>query len=567
MLIHCEEATATYFYSMRAKEVSGVSISVTFASSTPSSKHIEARDGHKRYGMFEPGGSCFMHKDRTTTNSHPLFILVMKKGDYHSNNCQVVRVITNLGLEACSGTTKDLFEVVGLQKTNGQKGDYLAFRRLKPDLSYFFEPYRAVVASISNFALTDIDERVVEMLVLQPFVHVNLEPPEPTFSYGQFNRINSNLGKNPFSSKINPGKWIFRMVQDDLPGYHLKANNVEAGQNENFLQTVSSSPKDIFHSYHLVVYIQKPGLMSVGDTAEIEFSMSPARFRSLETLSTIKQRTFTVLVTRAPESLIFRVRRGALNSNYLNFPYAGEADYIYFSFTFGGGMLYYTAPYTGRAKFYQTLLAAKKGMKPLSNSIKFEEDVELKELIGYREEMSHFIWSKVEFKVSDSFPSNKAGFRVNTAQVGQGAYPSLLISSSDTSKKYDRCFFSGYSDDVCLSMILLAGPQETQTDQYLAGLSKAHFTNPGEMRDICKVAYNANRCLIVKPGYISNIDFFTPNPLEPGRFSLSEYDRLDPRLKDSIHEFISNTGTRFFVPCPSSCKNNFFSKFFNLIEN
>ena len=218
-------------------------------------------------------------------------------------------------------------------------------------------------------------------------------------------------------------------------------------------------------------------------------------------------------------------------------------------------MLYYTEPYKGRAKFHETLIVAKYGSPPLRSHETYEDDLELKELIGYGKRVGKDIWKKVEFKKTGTVSHNKAGFRVTTAQVGEGVYPPFLISSFDISTISDRCFFTGYTGINCFSIILLSKESEIQTLEYISSqIGRESRVENGRVTQMCRVFYSQNECLVPMEGYISNIEYVTPNPLQPGVLSLEDFDALDQRLKDSVFEFKSNTGRRYLVTCPPSCK-------------
>ena len=97
----CGRESKTEFYAMRGREPSGQPISISIKSPNPIQEFIAATDGKKRYGMFEPGEDCYIHKDTDTNNSNPVFILVMRKSKIGRSECEMVRIITNLGLQAC----------------------------------------------------------------------------------------------------------------------------------------------------------------------------------------------------------------------------------------------------------------------------------------------------------------------------------------------------------------------------------------------------------------------------------------------------------------------------------
>ena len=79
------------------------------------------------YGMYELGSKCYMHDQTEASLTYPFFVLVMKRSAT-SNNCQVTRIITNVGLVPCTGTTSDLFSALTLLNGLATTADFNRIR-------------------------------------------------------------------------------------------------------------------------------------------------------------------------------------------------------------------------------------------------------------------------------------------------------------------------------------------------------------------------------------------------------------------------------------------------------
>ena len=207
----------TIFYTIRVKEFSGKPISVNLATTAipESDKFITDTDSQKRYGLYELGGNCFYHTDRTTKNANPLFILVLTDaGVGGTKACKIQKIITNTGLEACSGAaTEDIFNILRLEFIDGSPGTRTHFEVVNRDDNFNYEILRPGAYRAFDFSLTNLDDRFMEL-----FLFRGLGPRMPgesvtIFDYKAVENVNNKLQYNPFGSALEAPKVLNRVVR------------------------------------------------------------------------------------------------------------------------------------------------------------------------------------------------------------------------------------------------------------------------------------------------------------------------------------------------------------------
>ena len=146
--------------------------------------------------------------------------------------------------------------------------------------------------------------------------------------------------------------------------------------------------------------------------------------------------------------------------------------------------------------------------------------------------------------------------------MSEGVYPLFLVATKATPSN-ERCYFEGLTQGACFSAGILADQEETQAPIIVRG--GKGLLAPGELhnfKNTCKVMIETGRCLIPKPGYITNLENSLRTAFYPGSYTLSDFQNLREGVKKSMREYTNNVGTKYLVACPISCKLLNFESFF-----
>ena len=339
--LDCSSATGMNLYALRVQQIGGKPVSVNLASTAIASslKYVDHTSGDKVYGMFELSSSsndCYYHTNYASIN--PFFMVVIQKGSNPASQCKITRIITNLDLQPCGGTSTEDFFTFFKPYHNSAVATNDAFSSIIVADNYIniFRNYNQLWNYLPSYSLSDIDERMVEAMVLGPLAKIDYTEQPTMFFYDVTARTNDWLTQNTFTTQIEPAEYIKRLVWDDLPGYYLEVYNPGTDKPEDFLQKISKielKERTFTHSTHLQMYIQKPASIAVGETHIVEYTLRPAVQASGESKFNLKQFVYQIQVTRTSTELQFQVKRSGSNRNYLALSYSGGTDFIYFSFT------------------------------------------------------------------------------------------------------------------------------------------------------------------------------------------------------------------------------------------
>ena len=552
-------ADRTLFYIMRVTEYSAkpISVNLNTIAIPESDKYITDTDGNKRYGVYEPGGNCFYHTDRAAKNANPAYILVIQNSGDSVANCRVSRIITNNGLKPCSGmSTEDFFSVIQLKISNQVSGTINNFVSATRDKNFDYQLLQWAAYRFSDFSLPNLDERFFELLLIRGLGPRNPEGSVSVFDYQAINRVNNQISLNSFASPLNGGEVIKRLVQDDLPGYYLGVYSGQGDDTSKFLQAVSRENPYYQHSVLMQGYIAKPSLLSINEPHTLELSTKSYRHQTTQDPLGIKQHNYKIITTRRANQIDFEVKRRGINIMTLSHSYSGGDKFIYFTLVVGGGVLYFIDPEAVRVKYYESFHIYEVGQTVQRELQTFEESTTISRIIIPKSNSSPRVWMKVEYKPPTGVTQNTPGYRIMTLKIIRGAYPQYLLSNIDVSLNFPRCYYHSGSNRNCFSMALLSDAEEVQTLSYASDeWYRAKNMVDSDMIEMCRVAYDDNRCLLPRSGYIVNLDKSSRSPVGAyGKLRLEDYEKLSPDLKNFVYLFENNVGTKYMVSCPNSCK-------------
>ena len=562
--LDCSVATTTHLFAFRTVAHGGTPVSFQLTSDTAPAnlQYITDTDGNKKFAALTPGSNCYFHPDNAGKNAYSIVILVIQSNGNPTDSCQVVKIITSRGFQACGGaTTKDLYSVIQLNSGSGTPAAFSSVGR--NDLNFLLNAYLAMSFTLENFAVSDIDERVIEMVLVQALHVADRNAPVNLLDSSSIKLANQHLALNSFATEIKPEGVMKRVVHDDLPGYYLGVYSGPGDDTSKYVQKVFLVNTFQTHGLQIELYITKPALLVVGQKHTIEFTSKYWRTSAGQSITgRLKDFNYKIEVTRTATHLEFRVKRDASNLPALNLDlsYSGSTNYVYFTFTVGGAVLYYLDALNTDSKFYETLHVYQVGQPVLVAQSSFRETVSVHTV----QDDYGFRWNKIEFKPPASITENTAGFRVMLLGITRGVYPPGLISNNDN--QFSRCYKKGYGANICLSMGYLSGPGETQAPSYILLGRLASAPSAQSIGDSCRLASNYENCLWPKPGFVMNIETSLKSPLVytekngPKAFGLipeTEYEALDSKVKDFYYKFQSNTGRVYLAGCPHSCNLNF----------
>ena len=415
-----------------------------------------------------------------------------------------------------------------------------------------------MVYEIKNFAINQLTHEIFEMMLVQPLMYTNVLNPLGLVYYTNLALIKAYSANNPHASAVNPGQYAQRLFRDDLPGYFLGLHSDGGDDTAKFLQRyLGKASTQSTQSVHVELYIANPGSLEENKIHSIEVLSKPHQAYGSEDQATLKELRYTIEVEMQFSSIQFRYKReGTLvPASVINFPDTGTGNFIYFSFTVGGGIVFFASATDMRARFYETFIVYEQGSSPETRHATYDLSTAISTLFAYESNMIKERWAKIEYTPPAGKTLNEPGFRVVVLTMGVGVYPPQGISSMDVTASYPRCYFSGYKTNTCYAMGSLKDASETSYSKYRTGKTglKTESSNT-DMSKLCRVFASETRCLSPLPDIIINLEDSLRSPVPHEAMKITDYDGLEQRFKDFFHEFTSNTGKRYLVSCPSSCK-------------
>ena len=521
-----------------------------------------------QYGMYEIGNDCYMHTNQDDRDT-ATFILVIENSGDATNKCKLTRIITKGPITPCVSDPKeqDLFGgPLELVLSDNAAGTAAAFLKVKADKHSYHRTDKLYGSVISlddpTFSLpASVDNQFVEMLVLEFVDTVISYLLSGMIDYLVFDNINQRLTDNPFAVEVKPADVAKRLIHDDLPGYYLDVYNGDPNTDDSSKVLAKVMTTRGQFTIQTELYIQKPDQIAVGETHSIEIKSRYFKFVSTDPALN-RDLQYKIEVTRTATLLQFRVKRGAgevaVPALNIDKSYAGGTDYISFNFDIGKGILYYININDGRSKTYETLHVYSVGqpIQQASATVEANEDVATILSAKFTENTySSTIYTTVRYLPHTGVTTNKAGFRVMRLRPISGVVTPYLVATMNPGSYKARCFNRLPKSQRCLAMAHLSDPSETQALDYIKYHNQGS-TATGTLATVCKTISTYNRCYNGKPGYIVNLEVGAQLPLPAdGLMSLADYDAFpDQSVKDLLVEVTSNTGTRYLITCPPSCK-------------
>ena len=244
--------------------------------------------GVYKYGQYEIGDTCYMHKDRDTTDSNPFFLIVSDNSDNDPGKCKISRIITNKNIEPCgAATTTNLWSAIKLLNPTSVN----VFQKIYAIQEYRDERFGAHIYRFApTFTLSDVTNQLVEMMLAEPYITtLNSYNRASMFNYDSWRAIDNNLGLNSFASSVNAEKYINRITYDDFPGYYLGVYSGGADETEKFYQTIHYLNDTTSRTLQGEFFIEKPDQILGGEIHAIQITSQGFFVSSSETDRSTKQ--------------------------------------------------------------------------------------------------------------------------------------------------------------------------------------------------------------------------------------------------------------------------------------
>ena len=379
------------------------------------------------------------------------------------------------------------------------------------------------------------------------------------FIASRFREFNTNVIRNSgFASTVSALRYFPRLVHNDLSGYLLGGyGGTTATEPEAVFQWITRQTNLKRHTSLLVtLFIEKPDLIKSGETYTVLM-----RSQEFFTQDSHKERNlgnyhYKLEIRRTvPKTLNLVLYRDLTTEALsLNFPENGGENYIYVTFTVGSGVLFFTSKDDVRAKFYEMLTVYRSGettQRELATFYKKTEEKKIKMTTEGQFSSPRNIWMRVEYQQSTNPTLNELGLRVQNIDIVAEVIPPQVMGTLKVQTEYPSCFLEGLKEKLCLGMSMLESPSEVKETNYRVGI---FITRPDfKFQSQCKALMSHSTCLIALPGFIgfhtdTNHLFTGPGVHE------SRYEEMDQKYKDFYFLFTSNTGRKYLIPCPPSCK-------------
>ena len=484
------------------------------------------------------------------------------------NSCKVERFLTNKGLIPfdCTTTTEvNLFST--LTFTAGtDTTDHLGFTSITYDENRKFDKTVPLMMRAFGMSLTQIDDRVIEMLLIEPFVEADVKNSIIKFYRNMNDAITASYTHNRDPKPIDPLKHVTRMIKDNLPGYFLgSAQEADPKEDEGTFQYVEdwgSSQKA--KSIHILMYFSNPEQFVDNQLHQLTVLSDGFRVNSIES-NTLLFIYMTILIKRKTDNLEIQVWN-EMGHSILSGTVTGVdfSKYLYMGFTIGQGILFYISDTLAfsrlelTASFYQSgglkqymHKSIPKPPGPLNQLFKTDDLTDPTGQCTRR-------WTSVKYFNPQGNDYNKIGVRVFQLVYGIGAYPFHLIAENPLAAIYERCFWQGFNNNKCLGMALLLDSSEAQVTVLHDSSSHASEVSNPMMLTGCRVPLTQLDCVIPKDGYIVNLDPDQTSPIYRNLISETDYSNLKQEHKDFFVEYLVDPGNpdsqKFLLSCPYECK-------------
>ena len=511
-----------------------------------------------KYALYDHGSNCYTFANPTTDNRVVVLIFVLIKTG--TNSCKVEKFLTNAGLmpSACNAGN----DIMAAFQFTGGGASHLDFKSIKYSVPRKFKYSKPLLMRAFGMTLNQIDSRVVEMMLLEPFVEAHVGDTVMLYNRAINNDITENYNDNSPAQPIKTRNYIDRVIKDTLPGYFLgRAQSTDPVQTEGALQFIHDwGDLQQSRSVHILTYFSNPDQFVHNEVhkmvvASQGFKHNPSQANTLFGLA------LEVVFKRVTNDIEFEIKSAGQSVFTATLTGPDFNKYLYMGFTAGQGILFYTSETQVVTQIVFTISFYQSGglkqyfhqsvpMAPANINTIFKTDTPA--------DQTHVRWTSVSYQNPKGNDHNKIGIRVFQLVYGVGAYPFHLIASNTLDAQYERCFWQAYQDNKCIGMALLADSSEAQvTVLHLFSSSLKTVTDPNMLAG-CRVPYNEKNCLTPKSGYIVNLDPSQTSSIQNNLISAVGYSNLRQDQKNFFAEYLVDPGNpnsqKYLLSCPFDCK-------------
>ena len=264
----------------------------------------------KRYALYSIGNTCYQFKDRFARNSVVLVTLLLTKSA--TSGCQVSGIISNTDIESCTGSTTNILSLLSF---SGEGSSTSSFSSITYNPSSKITYHSPFLMKFDNFRTTDLNQDVVDMILVEPFVEADVEKSPMIYNKDLMDLFNKGFstGQNPSAKVITLQNYLPRLVKDNLPGYFLgRATPADPTTDESILQRVDYWGKEGNPiTLHILCYIEKPSLIVHGSTHKLTSSFLPFTTEAGQSTSLLPM-TMEMVLIRQNNDLQIKVENALL---------------------------------------------------------------------------------------------------------------------------------------------------------------------------------------------------------------------------------------------------------------
>ena len=579
--IDCSSSEWLTFYYIRLQKASSgklISFELNAGYEGQNSEKVYLPIGNTRvfsYGLYNyGGGNCYVHEENDK-NAYPLMVLVIQQSSSDPSTCKVVALITNRDLKPCGGLNNE--PLVNILQPSGGAGTHDSFTRLTYHSDYLYPYVQPYVLKIKNLAVMDIENKMMEMLLLEPLTTPMHQEPLMLYTLDHQNAINSiqNTGdtaidteNKQFMVEASASTYIPKIIQDDLPGFlFARSTQKWVGDQTTFQKIFQVKPPSTFN-IHVEFYMEKPLNIELDKAYKVFVGTQPVRRISTQTQKNLYEQRFEILIVRTEAEFLCafkRVDTGVITSSVteIELPYSNtNSNFLYFSLTYGTGILYLTSKTEVKAKSRQTFSVYQPGGNRKTETTSSGSTMTIDQFFPVDQNQADTMHLLVNFQSVDPLtPTTDPRIRIYRASRTDGIYPAHTISSVSNSPTYPGCYLDGYKVGGCISLILLEGPDQPRMSLYSDSGTIKEIAGDSGFVSSCKVPYDDKICVIPMDGYVTKLEIQRPDKMSGNVMLLSDFNAWLQEEKDYYFQYTNDLSTVYLATCLTSCKkNNQFSK-------
>ena len=524
-----------------------------------------------KYGLFNRDSDCHVHKEPSGKNIYPVVVFVIKKKASSVNSCQVVSIITNNDIMPCSGSEENFKKLKAVIIPGGTGDKFDDFSTLKHSSADLHNSVHPIIFRIKNLAVNDIDDRIMEMILLNPLTSPRYQDPIMMYTLSHHNAINSGLStgypgvdttNSQLLKKTQPQEYIPRITKGDLPGFLLGLTDSPWKASDKTLQKVFQAQSTAQSSIHVEFYIEKPLSMELDKEYRVYVSNRPISLVDTQTQKKLLQQRYSLTIIRKSTHFACRLWReaGVITPNgqiiLFNLPYSNtNSNFLYFSFTYGGGILYYTSPTDFQSKILVTLSVYQPGGNRETQTVGSEHSLTVDEFFAFNQDQADRLFFQVNYIPGPGVTDNSVGLRIYRASMTEGIYPAHLISSLSNQPVHPGCYLDGYKVGECISYILLEGPSHSRMSRYSDSGTIKEMASGSTFVNSCKVPYSDSICIIPMTGYINKLETSRPDKMTGNVMLMTDFNAWPEEDRNLFYyQYTNDLNTIFLATCQNECK-------------